>query len=33
MVDVGAVADIPTVGDILRYHGKTRPERVAIYFE
>jgi long-chain acyl-CoA synthetase len=33
MVEVGAVADIPTVGDILRYHGKTRSERVAIYFE
>jgi long-chain acyl-CoA synthetase len=33
MVDVGAVAEIPTVGDILRHHGKTRPERVAIDFE
>jgi long-chain acyl-CoA synthetase len=33
MVDLCAVADIATVGDILRYHGKTRPERVAIYFE
>jgi hypothetical protein len=32
MVDVGS-AGIPTVGDIPRYHGKARPERVAISFE
>jgi long-chain acyl-CoA synthetase len=33
MLDVGTVEDIPTVGDIPRYYGKTRPQRVAIYFE
>src|SRR6516165_11740500 len=33
MGSVGAVEDISTVGDISRYHGKTRPQDAAIYFE
>jgi long-chain acyl-CoA synthetase len=33
MGSVGAGEDISTVGDIPRYHGKTRPQDAAIYFE
>lgn len=30
---VGGVADIATVGDIVRHHGKVRPDQVALRFE
>ena len=26
-------ANMPTVADIVRHHGRTRPDRVALYFE
>src|SRR5579859_3641220 len=30
---VDSVASLPTVADIVRHHGRTRPDRVALYFE
>jgi len=30
---VPGVASIPTLGDIVRHHGGTRPDRVAVHFE
>src|SRR5260221_10035018 len=31
--DMDSAASMPTVADIVRHHGRTRPDRVALYFE